>query len=179
MLKRSELRNAAKELNASLGLDPEISLDLEIPKLYKELEETITELVKPEVDKFSDETQAVIDVIMAGEGLIAEKETDSAESETEKEEPEKPKATPTKAKPKAKSKAEEEKKLPSLMSVMDELIEHGGPWEDIIAELRKAVEERGLVTPPTVGTIRAHYRYRMRQNPQYFGKRKLMDDGIA
>ena len=58
--KRSQLVQAAKELNKELGLDPAIDVKLKGDAL-RDIVYEASKLVVPETDEFSDETQAVLD----------------------------------------------------------------------------------------------------------------------
>ena len=71
-IKRSELVNAAKELNVILGLKPSIDIKGTAPELQDALLQALT-LINKEEDEFTKETQAILDELAKRDGIITEK----------------------------------------------------------------------------------------------------------
>jgi hypothetical protein len=87
------------------------------------------------------------------------------------------KVTNKKAEPK-------EKKAPkvTIASKLDEIVKAGGKWEDLVKKAQKASNDMGGTLHFTVGTLKAHIRFRTvtqkEKNPNYLGNKKVTNDGI-
>jgi len=66
MINEKSLRNAAKELQEVMGLEPTLDVKAKLPVLTEQVKEAIGQ-IDPNVDVFSDQTQAVIDELSGAE----------------------------------------------------------------------------------------------------------------
>ena len=66
MINEKSLRNAAKELQEVMGLEPALDVKAKLPVLTEQVKEAIGQ-IDPNVDVFSDQTQAVIDELSGAE----------------------------------------------------------------------------------------------------------------
>jgi hypothetical protein len=87
-------------------------------------------------------------------------------------------------KPKGKDvkPAEKPKKVskPRLSVKIDELIQKGGKWDDLLAEANKFCKEQGLRTVVTVGSFKTqvHWRTVVQKQADYIKGLKFTDKGI-
>ena len=77
---------------------------------------------------------------------------------------------------KTKSKTTDKKEKP-LAQIIDETIQKGGKWEDIVASINKVADKRGM-KEHTAGTVKGHIRYRLKKDKKFYGKLKMTDEGI-
>ncbi len=109
-MKRSELINAAKELNTVLGLEPAINIKDPVKQLQSAVKQA-AELIDPAEDEFSPETQAILNAL-TGTSNAPEKEVEvevEKEEEVEVEKEEEVEAAAPAPEPEKKAKDKEEK----------------------------------------------------------------------
>jgi hypothetical protein len=66
MINEKSLRNAAKELQEVMGLEPALDIKAKLPVLAEQVKEAIKQ-IDPAIDTFTDETQVVIDELGGAE----------------------------------------------------------------------------------------------------------------
>jgi len=163
IMKRSELVKAAKELNETLGLEPQIDIK-EKPKVLIALIKEAAELVDPELDDLTDSTLSVIAKITKDEKTTEEKETKEKEEISEKEESKESKeATKTmkdvKKKVETETKGKKKGEMPNLSSlikrinsrgddkltyILDKMVVKGATRQEMYDTVSAIALERGL-----------------------------------
>ncbi len=139
-------------------------------QLVKMLEEAYPDLMPEDFggNKITEENVAVFEQLgFTEEEKEPEKPTKASKSEKKSEETE-------------KKAGETVKKERTMASILDELIEDGGSFENIAKKAQKAVEKRGGASKYTSSGIQAHLKFRLQQDPKWLKSRKLKqtDDGI-
>ena len=165
---KKDMIKAARELNKVLGLDPRIDIKQPIEKLKAELE-TAADLIEP-ADELSEPTMKVIEWLQSGEEAEEQDEEPIKETVRPLTEQEIKDVTPaSKPKPVVKGrpqvseivgKVSGKKKL--MTDIMDEIIIDGGPWEDLVSQVKTRAEQSGYdPSKYTRDTIREHAKYRL------------------
>lgn len=169
-MNKKDIKNAARELNKVLGLDPQINIALKQVELENLVLEA-AELIEP-ADKITKATKATI------EGLKQERqeteeteefdntsdvdvtEEEAVDPEPIEEEEEAEKKETAEKKPAPKTKAEPGGK--TLATIMDEVLSAGGAWGAICEKIVAEGEKFGYTAKQCApGMVKAHAKYRI------------------
>ena len=188
------VRSAAREMNKVMDLNPPMDANASIEQVTDDVIDAIVNYMTPK-DVFSEATQAVIDELNPNKVKkptyveVPPDDEDDVNADVGKTLPSGHKQVPIPVKGSAKGKAKTESTTPkaekgrgvhtgSLAEYMDGVIEETGTWDDMTKKCVEEVERRKLEKNFTVGILRAHYKFRIKRNPKYFGDLKMTLDGI-
>lgn len=192
------LRSAAKEMNEVMDLNPPIDVSASESDLKTEVLESI-KFIDPNVDTFSEESQSVFDELNGVEDASESEEDDAPEPKEERKTPSGRKEIPIptrKTAPEKKGKESATKEKPttkkdptgkgkarfthegSMAEFYDSITREGGTWEELAKLCVEEGKRKGLPKKMTAGVLRAHINFRLKKNPDYFGKMKITKEGV-
>lgn len=203
MLSEKEMREAAKELNRVIDLNPPIDPSISLKELKEELLDGIR-FIQP-TDVFTPKTQGVIDELSGKtrETHRAEPVKESTyyeippdDDEITKEGEEDVVITPeTRVFKGPVSAAKKKHSKPvirkprdaksgyvhtgSLAEFMDKIVRDGGTWEELTAACVIECKNRKIERPFTEGRIKSHVKFRLARNPKYFEGMIIDETGVS
>jgi outer membrane biosynthesis protein TonB len=179
-LTKRQLVAAYKELDKVIGVDPPIDYeDLSVEEFARELLETVEELVEPG-DKFSDSTQAIFDQLKEEPEEPEDDPEEKEEPDDEPEEDDKEEDDPEEKEepddePEEDDKENEKfKREGSFAAFVDDLMEEGGTWEEILEKAKPEAEKRNTKSLSSIGALKAHVKYRNSKGKNW----KSSDKGV-